>query len=73
MDDNVIELAAWRPTRTARSVQAEPSAEILDVLLHILTEAKARGSISREGRLRFAAYAAGVVGEGWELRALPRD
>jgi|HubBroStandDraft_6_1064221.scaffolds.fasta_scaffold1136874_1 hypothetical protein len=73
MNDNVIELAAWRPKRTARSVQAEPSAEVLDVLLGILTQAKARGKISTADRLRFAAFAMGVVGEDWELRALPRD
>ena len=67
MDDNVIELAAWRPTRTARSVQAEPSAEILDVLLGILNAAKASGTISHADRLRFAAFAMGVVPEGYEL------
>ncbi len=70
MDDNVIELAAWRLARRATPVQAAPSAEVLDVLLGILNAAKASGTISRADRLRFAAYAMGVVPEGYELRSL---
>ena len=51
-------------------MQAAPSAEVLDVLLGILNAAKASGTISRADRLRFAAYAMGVVPEGYELRSL---
>jgi hypothetical protein len=66
MGDNVIEFRP-RAVAAAAPAQAEPTAEVIDALLDILTAAKASGCMDRGARLAFAAYALGVVPE---LRSL---
>ena len=67
--DNIIDLQTRRAAKATAPAPARPalSPVVLDELLRIITAARETGVLDDDTRLRFASYAAPLLGAGWEL------